>query len=116
MTGEEEILNTGLKLALEFGSDWLKPIQSRLSEKFPKLTEDELNRYDTICRSAMKQGHQFIQKKLEAAAKKKKKPTANDLIDDLRTFLHKENPWIDESNISSILSQGFYYAWKDGFF
>jgi hypothetical protein len=40
-TGNEEILNTGLSLAMEFGADWLKPIQDRLSVKYSTLTQME---------------------------------------------------------------------------
>lgn len=111
---EEMILNRGLELALEFGPNWLQPIQSRLSAKFPDLQTEELNRYDSICRRAMKDGHEFIYKKLETAADEKRKLKEQDVSDELQLFLHQKYPWVDSGNVERILSQGFYYAWKDG--
>jgi hypothetical protein len=111
---EEKILNRGLEFALEFGSNWLQPIQSRLSKKFPDLQTDELNKYDTICRTAMKDGHDYIYKTLVTAAKEKRKIKEKDVSEELKLFLHKEYPWIDSGNLKRILTQGFYYAGKDG--
>jgi len=111
---EERILNRGLEFALEFGPNWLQPIQSRLSEKFPDLKTEELNNYDSICRTAMKDGHEFIYKKLETAADEKKKIKEKEVSDELQLFLRKKYPWVDSANLKRIVSQGFYYAWKDG--
>jgi hypothetical protein len=111
---EEKILNQGLEFALEFGSNWLEPIQSRLSNKYPELSTDELNKYNSICRAAMKDGHDFIYKQLTIAAKEKRKIKEMDLADELKLLLHKKYPWIDSQNLKTIFSQGFYYAWKDG--
>jgi hypothetical protein len=111
---EEKILNGGLEFALEFGPNWLQPIQSRLSKKFPDLQTDELDKYGTICRTAMKDGHDFIYKTLETAADEKRKIKEKDVSDKLKLFLHAKYPWIDSENLKRILSQGYYYAWKDG--
>jgi hypothetical protein len=111
---EEKILNRGLEFALEFGSNWLQPIQSRLSMKFPDLQTDELNKYDTICRTAMKDGHEYVYKTLATAANNKIKIKEKDVSEGLKLFLLKEYPWIDLRNLKRILTQGFYYAGKDG--
>ena len=111
---EEKILNKGLEFALEFGPNWLQPIQSRLSDKFPELQPDELNKYDTICRTAMRKGHDYIYKALEAATDEKRKINQTEIADLLSSFLNQEYPWIDSENLKRILSQGLYYAWKDG--
>src|SRR5688500_7562296 len=111
---EEKILNKGLKFALEFGPDWLQPIQSRLSKKFPDLKTEDLNNYDRICRTAMKSGHEYVYKILESATKRNSKVKERDLAVELKSFLHQDYPWIDDKNMKSIYSQGCYYAWKDG--
>lgn len=111
---EEKILNKGLEFALEFGPNWLQPIQSRLSAKFQELKSDELNKYDSICRSAMKQGHDYIYKTLEKATDENRKIKEKEMAEELKSFLQKDYPWIDSGNLKRILSQGFYYAWKDG--
>src|SRR5689334_4606755 len=83
----EGILNTGLAFALEFGTNWLEPIQSRLSEKYPTLKTKELNNCDKICRTAMKAGHDYVYKMLETAARERKKPDQQNLADQLQSFL-----------------------------
>lgn len=108
------ILNQGLELALEFGTNWLQPIQPRLSEKFPDLKTKDLDICDKICRKAIKSGNDYIYNTLEAAAVQRKKISQDDLANNLRSFLNKDFPWINESNMKSILSQGCYYAYKDG--
>lgn len=111
---EEEILNEGLALALEFGSDWLQPIQARLLSKFPELKIQDVNRYDKICKIIMKKGNEYIYKKLGDAASQRKTIKREDLADDLQSFLERDYPWINSENMKRILSQGYYYAWKDG--
>ena len=59
---EENILNEGVSLAMEFGKNWLQPIQKRLSKKYPKLSTTELDEYNTKCQSAMKLGHDSMVK------------------------------------------------------
>lgn len=99
---------------MEFGPNWLQPIQSRLSETFPDLQTEELNKYDSISRTAMRDGHEFIYKTLETAADEKRKIKEKDVSDELQLFLRKKYPWVDSGNLKRIVSQGFYYAWKDG--
>lgn len=111
---DEKILNKGLELALEFGPNWMQPIQSRLSKKFPVLRTDELDKYNSICRTAMRDGHDFVYKTLEAAADEKRKISDQEVSDKLKSFLQERYPWINSRNFRSLLSQGFYYAWKDG--
>lgn len=48
-----DVLNSGLDFAMEFGKDWLRPIQERLRAKFSDLTPSELDAYDRACREAM---------------------------------------------------------------
>ena len=111
---EDKILNKGLEFALEFGPSWLQPIQSRLSAIFPELRPDELDKYDSVCRAAMRKGHDYVYKALEAATDEKRKIKQTEIANPLVSFLHQEYPWIDSENLKRILSQGFYYAWKDG--
>lgn len=62
----------------------------------------------------MKDGHEFVYKRLELAADEKVKIKEKALSNELQLFLHKKYPWIDSGNLKRIASQGFYYAWKDG--
>lgn len=85
---EEKILNRGLEFALEFGPNWMQSIQFRLLKKFPDLQTDQLNKYDSICKAAMKDGHEFIYKKLETASDETRRIEEKDLSQELKLFLH----------------------------
>lgn len=103
------ILNDGLHLAMEWGEEWLQPIQERLGSRHPALDRTELDRYDKACRAAMQHGHRLVRLCWhrpgtdEAAA--------------VATFteeMQKEYAWISDENLKSLYSQGMYYAWKNG--
>lgn len=110
----DSILNEGLSLAMEFGPDWLKPIQERLASKHQMLSPDELDQYNKICRSAMKSGHEFVYEKLGSTMKEGKTITHENLKRELQTFLSKKYSWITPDNYAKLLSQSIYYAYKDG--
>jgi hypothetical protein len=57
---ESKILNCGLHLAMEWGENWLRPIQQRLAKRFPQLTQSELYHYDSECRAAMEFGFSLL--------------------------------------------------------
>ena len=51
-----QVLNDGLRLAMEWGEYFLRPIQERLSKLYPELSKEQLDEYETICRAAMEYG------------------------------------------------------------
>jgi hypothetical protein len=106
---DARILNVGLQLAMEWGEHWLQPIQSRLHARFPRLTPDELSRYDRVCRDAMTFGHEQVLCALTAA--NRNEAEARRLF---TQALREKYPWIDDDNRARLHSQGCYYAWKDG--
>ena len=91
---------------MEFGENWLQPIQSRLTKLYPELTEDELNYYNKTCREAMDIGHALVYDLVQKFGKEdsSKKFTS----DFMATY-----PWINKKNLDHLYSQGRYYAWKD---
>ncbi len=103
---ENEILNTGLSLALEFGPDWLKPIQERLTKRYPNLSAKELDDCEALCRKVRENSNQHFLTLL------KKTPDENVLRDSHRSYLLENYPWIGEKNLGSLVSQAFYYAMK----
>ncbi len=111
---KEEILNAGLEFALEFGPNWLKPVQSRLAAKYPDLSPEILDEYDKVCRSAMDKGHHYIYTRLEQALDAGEKISEVQLSEGLSNYLLALFPWVDYRNMGHIRSQGLYYAWKDG--
>lgn len=103
----EKVLNLGLKLAMEWGEDWLKPIQERLRAIDPNLTDTQLDDYNSICQDAMKFGHA----KMYALAEKAGSGVDRDAF--FRVFKDRY-PWASDENMAHCFSQGMYYAWKDG--
>jgi len=106
---DERILNVGLHLAMEFGKNWLQPIQRRLAEKFRALSTSELDEYERVCREAMDLGHAQVPIQWRRAGGHEK--NARRFFDDVVLAAH---PWITRKNLSRLFSQGCYYAAKDG--
>ncbi len=109
MKMKEDILNAGLALALEWGENWLQPIQERLHRQCPKLGEAELDEYNTTCREAMDFGHNHVPDCWRQSGEDQKK--AYSLWEQ---EMKSRYPWISKDNLSHTFSQGCYYAWKDG--
>lgn len=118
---EEDILNDGLYMAMEFGENWLMPIQDRLSKKYPHLPKETLDRYNSTYRAIMSSSNEFILKKLEEAYQSKRELSPHEflsqldkknLIANLVSFLHQNYGWINQENISSLYSQAMYYSFK----
>lgn len=103
------ILNTGLKMAMEFGENWLMPIQQRLQAEYSELGQGELNEYNKQCRSAMMLGHKELPLCWREAKADEK--VAFVLFSDR---IHLEYPWVSDDNLASLFSQSCYYAWKNG--
>jgi hypothetical protein len=103
---ESQILNDGIDYAMEFGSNWLQPIQSRLLKLYPELSESELDNFNTKCKTAMTAGHYQVYVLAEELGKE----VSFDLF---LTNYSKSYPWVNEKNLKHLFSQGMYYAWKD---
>lgn len=106
---DAHILNVGLDLAMEFGENWLRPIQQRLAVAFETLTPAELDAYDSICREVMA----FCEQQVRARWKE----AAGNEAEARRLFkiaVLDRHPWVADEHLSRLFSQGRYYAWKDG--
>lgn len=102
-----EVLNAGLNLAMEWGEQWLQPIQQRLAKRYTGLSVEELDRYNAECQAAMKFGHDLVYLMAERLG-------ADVNMDAWRGQVLERYSWINESNLSRLFSQGMYYAYKDG--
>lgn len=102
----EILLNQGLSLAMQWGDDWLKPIQGRLARRFPVLSRDQLDEINFTCQAVMKFGHAAVYDLAEKFGKDTKR-------EEFVRVMSVAYPWINEENLSQLFSQGMYYAWKD---
>jgi hypothetical protein len=103
-----QVLNDGLRLAMEWGEYFLRPIQERLSKLYPELSKEQLDEYDTICRAAMEYGKAQM---YELAEK------CDDSTDreEFRLIMALRYPWLDPENVAQLCSQGMYHASRDGY-
>ena len=103
------VLNKGLAFAMEFGANWLKPIQERLAKLYPQLSQPELDEYERICREAMTFGHtQLVSCWRDAGANQM------EALLYLRRDVLARFPWVSDINLDRLFSQGCYYAHKNG--
>jgi len=110
----DNIYNAGLDFAMEWGENFLQPIQGRLSKKFPELSKEELDECNKICQAVMSAGHNFVYKQLETAYDSGTKVNQTDLYENMKKDLLAHYKWINEENLNRLFSQGMYYSWKDG--
>jgi hypothetical protein len=103
------ILNQGMELAMEFGKNWLQPIQGRLGRRHKDLSCAALDEYERVCREALNYGIEQVKVQMQAAARKEKE--AARLLGEVMTGRY---PWMTKKTLQHLFSQGCYYAWKDG--
>ena len=108
MEFSKEILNIALDMSMEFGENWLKPINDRLHKKYPEISSEDLEAINSICKEVNKFANDYVYKSGSVINKeisfvdfKKFK------VDILLKYI-----WISESNLSHLYSQSYYYAMK----
>ena len=111
---ESAILNSGLHFSMEFGKDWMQPVQNRLKRKYGHLTKEQLDHYDAVCRKTREKACNFIYERLMALCHNQETIRRKALKDSLNGFISEHYAWISVKNRRSLFSQGLYYAWKDG--
>ena len=102
-----EIENFALNLSLEFGKHFGKKINNRLELKFPTLTSEELENYQTLCEEINTECWNCIE------PNSTKINTAK-LSEILNEKIFEKYSWITERNKRRLISQFSYYFWKDG--
>jgi 16S rRNA U1498 N3-methylase RsmE len=110
----EDILNMGLSMAMEFGANWLQPINKRLGNKLKDLSPAKLDEYNVICQAAMKQGHNYVYDKLNDLAECNRTIPNTALQEQFNTHMKLHFNWISNKNLKHLYSQSCYYAWKNG--
>jgi hypothetical protein len=105
----EPDLNRLFAAALEFGSDWRRPVDALAAEQFPGQPQDDRDALAVLveeCRSA-------IEAQIEATHVR----VAGDWtrVEEQQTdaWIAARFPWMTQKNRRRALSQGQYYAWHD---
>ena len=103
-----EILNVGLNFSMEFGKNWLQPINQRLLDKFSQLSSTELEECNNICIEINRIAHNFV---FENPVKIKPELKFVD-YSEFENFMMKNFDWINKENMKCLYSQSCYYAYK----
>jgi hypothetical protein len=99
-TYSDDLLNTALGLATEWGENFRKPIHDRLREKYPDLTDERIEEITTLVRLA--------ESRIYALAEDRNSGTITE--SDAARIARAEFPWLDHSNIARLSNIGMYYA------
>jgi hypothetical protein len=98
-----EILNAAMKLSLEFGPAWRKPITARLRGRFPHLSDETLAEIDRFAREARDWAENLIMASLLH------RPPAEA---EAKAEIQRQLIWIDQSTFEELWNQGVYFAKK----
>lgn len=111
---KEEVLNKGYEMALEFGKNWLQPINDRLVKKFSNLSQKEIKEYSQACEQLRNESNNYIYERLSKLTDEQKEIREKDFTKELTDWMRTHSPWVSDSNIKRTFNQGMYYAWKEG--
>lgn len=101
-----EILNQGLDMALEWGENFGKPIGPRLAALYPELSVEQLWACEKLCQEAKHFAFKVLYELYGAGHKDPSTAQYHDVVLD-------KYPWVSSQNLSRLLTQGRYYAWRD---
>ncbi|MNG72465.1 hypothetical protein D3C87_629410 [compost metagenome] len=103
-----EVLNYGLQLSMEFGKNWLKPINERLEIKFPNLNKQQQEECNLICKRVHQIAHNYVAEN----------PIRSDsgvefvAFNQFKQFILTKYNWLSTANLQRLYSQSCYYASK----
>lgn len=95
-------LNAALAIHLKWGPERMTPTKERLKKKCPGLKGNALAECDATAEAAMDLGHRYVYDHPSCPP------------DECAAAVRATYPWVSPDNMTSIYSQGIYYARKDG--
>lgn len=103
----EELLREGIALAMDWGDDWLSPINTRLRERHRYLRPAELATVNDECQAAMRWGHEIMHDQLRDGA-------GSVDAGGFARLIRERHAWVDDETMARLLKQSIYYAAKTG--
>lgn len=100
---ENDILNVAMNLSLEWGENWLRPVDERLKAIFKSINDDEAKRIDIFIREAREDIFKMVEQHYLKELSEEQ----------LKLNLKEKYSFLNDDNYKRLLSQGMYYAWKD---
>lgn len=99
-----DLLNFALDLSLEWGENWLQPINERVRDAYPELSETQAQTLEDWCVEARNFAYAEVEKWYPMEVE--------DKADKAMETTRRKYPQIDEHNLSRLYNQGMYYAWR----
>ena len=100
---DAEILNVALALSLEWGENWLAPINARIMAIYPTLSAEDAQKLDLWCKEVSNFAYALVEKDYP-------QNIAGEVGDAMQRVAHKY-PQIEADNLARLYNQGMYYAW-----
>ena len=98
----EDVLNTALELATEWGENYKKPIDGRMLEKYPDLSGEDLERLKEIAEVAESFIYALGERELDGQISEA----------DILVLARRKYPWINDRNLYGLKNIGMFYARK----
>jgi len=92
---------------MDWGNNWLAPINARLHERHRYLETEELAALNAACQGALRLGHETVHRQFREGAK----PVS---LTSFSAVVRETYPWVSQENLSRLLNQSLYYAAKTG--
>jgi len=105
----ESILNVGLKMAMDFGKNWLSPIDERIKEKYQDISIEEARALNDLCKRIMDEANEWVCRTADKYPGKKLDREA------FATHMLAVDSRINKETLSRLMGQAMYYASKDGY-
>lgn len=105
----KDISNYGLELAMEFGPNFLKPIQGRLKTKFPELSMNALDKCNTSSFKTKNIGHDYVYKNWKGISDQESHEKVSKAF---KIHMKTTFDWISDENLNRLFSQSCYFASK----
>lgn len=98
-----DILNIAMNLSLEWGENWLIPVDERLRAIVPNISVEEAKRVDIFIRDAREDIFKVVEQHYLKEITEMQ----------LKSIVKEKYPFLNDDNYKRLLGQGMYYAWKD---
>jgi len=99
---EHDIFNVAVRLSLEWGKNWLAPINKRIRKKYSYLTESDAEKLNARCKEIQRFAWDLCEKERDGKMS----------VGDINKRINEKYPILDSENVSQLVSQNMYYVRK----
>lgn len=92
---------------MDWGENWLAPIQDRLRQRHPQLNPQQLDELNEACQGAMKFGRATAYELAQAGG-------AQVAPEAFAARVLAQYPWLSADNAERLQRQSLYFVWKAG--